>query len=327
MGKFIFKRVLWIIPVCLGVLLIVFSISYFAPGDPVMNMLGTQGYTPEAYAALEAQLGLDKPFLIQYVNYVVNIVTKFDFGTSYTYGHAVGAEILARMGVTLKLGVLSVLVMAIIGIPCGIISATKQYSPLDYCVTILSLFFAAMPNFWLALVCIIIFSLKLGWFPPNGMNGWRYMVLPVVTNAMCSVASVSRMSRSSMLEVIRADYIRTARAKGCSERTVILRHALRNAIIPIMTVVGMQLGSVVAGSVVIETIFGIPGLGSYMMNGISGRDYPIINACVLVLAFAICLMNLVVDVAYAYVDPRIHSKYMSVRKQQKKETKAAKEVA
>lgn len=314
MGRFILKRILWIIPVCLGVLLIVFSISYFAPGDPVMSMLGTKGYTPEAYAALKAELGLDKPFFVQYFNYVVNIVTKFDFGTSYSYGHEVGPEILSRMGITLKLGLLSVLVTALIGVPCGIISATKQYSPLDYTVTVGSLFFAAMPNFWLSLVCILFFSLKLGWLPPNGVGGWRYLILPVMTNAMCSVASVSRMSRSSMLEVIRSDYIRTARAKGCTERSITLKHALRNAVIPIMTVVGMQLGSVIAGSVVIETIFSIPGLGSYMMNGISGRDYPIINACVLILAFCICLMNLVVDVAYAYVDPRIYAKYKSAPK-------------
>jgi peptide/nickel transport system permease protein len=325
MTKFILKRVLWIIPVCLGVLLIVFSISYFSPGDPVMSLLGTKGYTPEAYAELEAKLGLDKPFLTQYINYVKGIVTEFNFGTSYSYGHEVGPEILSRMGITLKLGLLSVLVTALLGVPFGIISATKQYSLLDYGVTVASLFFASMPNFWLAMVCIIIFSLKLGWLPPNGMNGWKYMILPVMTNAMSSVASVSRMSRSSMLEVIRADYIRTARAKGCSERSIIFKHELRNAIIPIMTVVGMQLGSVVAGSVVIETIFNIQGLGTYMMNGISGRDYPIINACVLVLAFCICIMNLLVDICYAYVDPRIHSKYVSVKTKddKKKERKVA----
>lgn len=317
MAKFILKRILWIIPVCLGVLLIVFSISYFAPGDPVMTMLGQNNYTPEAYAAMEAQMGLDKPFLVQYVNYVVGIVTRFDFGTSYTYGHAVGPEILSRMGITLKLGIWSVIATALIGAPFGIISATHQYSLSDYIVTIASMFFAAMPNFWLAMVCIIIFSLKLNLLPPSGMGGIRYMILPVLTNAMGSVAGVCRMSRSSMLEVIRSDYIRTARAKGCSERSIIYKHALRNALIPIMTMVGMQLGSVVAGSVVVETIFSIPGLGSYMMNGISSRDYPVINACVLVLAFSICLMNLIVDLGYGLVDPRIYAQYKKPRKRKK----------
>lgn len=314
MAKYILKRILWIVPVCLGVLLIVFSISYFAPGDPVMSMLGASGYTPEAYASLKHELGLDQPFFAQYFRYIVNIVTKFDFGNSYTYGHAVSGEIISRIGITVKLGVLSVIVTTLIGVPFGVISATKQYSAMDYSVTVGSLFFAAMPNFWLALICIIVFALKLKWLPATGMGNWRYMVLPVMANSMGTVANVARMSRSSMLEVIRSDYIRTARAKGCRENTVIWRHALHNAVIPILTVVGMQLGTVMAGSVVIETIFNMPGLGSYLLTGISGRDYPVINACVLILAFFICIMNLIVDLCYAFADPRIRSQYVSGRK-------------
>ena len=304
MAKYILKRILWIVPVCLGVLLIVFSISYFAPGDPVMSMLGASGYTPEAYASLKHELGLDQPFFAQYFRYIVNIVTKFDFGNSYTYGHAVSGEIISRIGITVKLGVLSVIVTTLIGVPFGVISATKQYSAMDYSVTVGSLFFAAMPNFWLALICIIVFALKLKWLPATGMGNWRYMVLPVLANSMGTVANVARMSRSSMLEVIRSDYIRTARAKGCRENTVIWRHALHNAVIPILTVVGMQLGTVMAGSVVIETIFNMPGLGSYLLT----------NACVLILAFFICIMNLIVDLCYAFADPRIRSQYVSGRK-------------
>ena len=314
MAKYILKRILWIVPVCLGVLLIVFSISYFAPGDPVMSMLGASGYTPEAYASLKHELGLDQPFFAQYFRYIVNIVTKFDFGNSYTYGHAVSGEIISRIGITVKLGVLSVIVTTLIGVPFGVISATKQYSAMDYSVTVGSLFFAAMPNFWLALICIIVFALKLKWLPATGMGNWRYMVLPVLANSMGTVANVARMSRSSMLEVIRSDYIRTARAKGCRENTVIWRHALHNAVIPILTVVGMQLGTVMAGSVVIETIFNMPGLGSYLLTGIWGRDYTVINACVLILAFFICIMNLIVDLCYAFADPRIRSQYVSGRK-------------
>ena len=322
MAKYILKRILWIIPVCLGVLLIVFGISYLAPGDPVMGMLGN-GYTPEKYMALKHELGLDQPFFVQYFHYLADIVTKFDFGSSYTYGHAVSGEILSRMGITVQLGLLSVLVTTVIGVPFGVISATKQYSVLDYGVTVGSLFFAAMPNFWLALVCIIVFSLNLGWLPSGGMGGWKYMVLPVLANSMGTVASVARMSRSAMLEVIRSDYIRTARAKGCKEGTVIWKHALHNAIIPILTVVGMQLGTVMAGSVVVETIFNITGLGSYMLTGISSRDYPIINACVLILAFFICIMNLVVDLCYAFVDPRIRSQYVSGKRKKTEEKEAA----
>lgn len=322
MAKYILKRILWIIPVCLGVLLIVFSISYFAPGDPVMSMLGASGYTPEAYDSLKHELGLDQPFFVQYFRYITNIVTKFDFGNSYTYGHAVSKEIVSRIGITVKLGVLSVIVTTLIGVPFGVISATKQYSAMDYSVTVGSLFFAAMPNFWLALVCIIIFALNLKWLPATGTGNWKYMVLPVLANSMGTVANVARMSRSSMLEVIRSDYIRTARAKGCKENTVIWNHALHNAVIPILTVVGMQLGTVMAGSVVIETIFNMPGLGSYLLTGISGRDYPVINACVLILAFFICVMNLVVDLCYAFADPRIRSQYVSGKKK-----RTAKEVA
>ncbi len=317
MAKYIIKRLLWMIPIILGVLLIVFTISYFTPGDPVKAILGT-GYTEEAYIAKRAELGLDQPFLVQYVKYVVDLVTKFDLGVSYTYGHDVAGEIIARIWTTFKLGFLSVIVTALLGIPTGIISATHQYSLLDNGITVLSLFFAAMPGFWLALVGILIFSLNLEWLPATGLEGWTSYILPVLTNALTSVANVARMARSSTLEVIRMDYIRTARAKGLKERTVIWRHVLKNAMIPVVTVVGMQMGFVMAGSVVIESIFSIPGLGSYMMTGINNRDYPVINATVLVLAICVCLMNLVVDVAYAYIDPRIKAQYENSKKRQKK---------
>ena len=181
-------------------------------------------------------------------------------------------------------------------------------------MTTLSTLFAAMPNFWLALLCILLFSLKLGWLPATGFGTWKQLVLPVVTNALTSVAVVARMARSSMLEVIRQDYIRTARAKGLREGTVIRRHALKNSLIPVLTVIGMQMSMVMGGSVIIETIFSIPGLGAYMMAGINARDYPVINGCVLVLSLSICVMNLLVDIAYAYVDPRIRSQYETRRK-------------
>lgn len=317
MAKYIIKRLLWMIPIILGVLLIVFTISYFTPGDPVKTILGT-GYTEEAYYALRSELGLDQPFFVQFFNYVVDLVTKFDMGVSYTYGTSVSAEIITRVGITLKLGVLSVIVTAALGIPAGIISATHQYSALDNTVTVASLFFAAMPGFWLALVSILIFSLKLRWLPATGLDHWYSYILPVLTNALTSVANVARMARSSMLEVIRMDYIRTARAKGLKENVVIRRHALKNALVPVVTVVGMQMGFVMAGSVIVESIFSIPGLGSYMMTGINNRDYPVINATVLVLAISVCLMNLVVDLAYAYIDPRIKAQYEGGSKAKKR---------
>ena len=313
MARYIIKRLLWMIPVVLGVLLIVFFISYITPGDPVKIILGSN-YTEEMYEAKTQELGLDKPFLVQYGRYVADLVTKGSMGTSYTYGPPVSAQIVSRIGITMEIGLLGVLLTIIIGVPIGVVSATKQYSVLDYSVTTLSTLFAAMPNFWLALLCILLFSLKLGWLPATGFGTWKQLVLPVVTNALTSVAVVARMARSSMLEVIRQDYIRTARAKGLREGTVIRRHALKNSLIPVLTVIGMQMSMVMGGSVIIETIFSIPGLGAYMMAGINARDYPVINGCVLVLSLSICVMNLLVDIAYAYVDPRIRSQYETRKK-------------
>ena len=313
MARYIIKRLLWMIPVVLGVLLIVFFISYITPGDPVKIILGSN-YTEEMYEAKTQELGLDKPFLVQYGRDVADLVRKGSMGTSYTYGQPVSAQIVSRIGITMEIGLLGVLLTIIIGVPIGVVSATKQYSVLDYSVTTLSTLFAAMPNFWLALLCILLFSLKLGWLPATGFGTWKQLVLPVVTNALTSVAVVARMARSSMLEVIRQDYIRTARAKGLREGTVIRRHALKNSLIPVLTVIGMQMSMVMGGSVIIETIFSIPGLGAYMMSGINARDYPVINGCVLVLSLSICVMNLLVDIAYAYVDPRIRSQYETRKK-------------
>lgn len=322
MAKYIIKRILWMIPVVLGVLFIVFFISYITPGDPVKSLLGNN-YTEEAYLAKQAELGLDKPFLYQYVKYVVDMVTKGDLGTSYVYGHSVSAQILSRMGITFQIGILGVLLTVILGIPAGIISAVKQYSPLDYSITTIMTLLAAMPNFWLALICMLVFALYLRILPATGYGTWQQLVLPVLTNALTSVAVVARMTRSSMLEVIRQDYIRTARAKGLKESTIIWRHALKNAIIPVLTVVGMQMSMIMGGSVVIESIFSIPGLGAYLMAGINARDYPVINGCVVVLAISICVMNLLVDIAYAYVDPRIRAQYTKSGRKKKAKPQAA----
>ena len=239
-------------------------------------------------------------------------------GVSYTYGHSVAGEISTRIGITLKIGILSVIVTAALGIPTGLISAVRQYSAADNILTVLSLFFAGMPGFWLALVSILLFSLTLRWLPATGLDHWYSYILPVLANALPSVANVGRMTRSSTLEVIRMDYVRTARAKGLKEGIVIRRHVLKNALVPVVTVIGMQMGFVMAGSVIVESIFSIPGLGSYMMTGINNRDFPVINATVLVLAISVCVMNLLVDIAYAYIDPRIKAQYENTSKRKKK---------
>lgn len=320
MGRYILKRLIMLFFVILGIILITFLLSYISPGDPVKAILGTD-YTEAQYQQLRTEMGLDRPFIVQYLDYVWGVFTRFDLGTSYKTGTAVAVEVGRRIGISIRIGLLGVLFTAILGIPLGIVSATKQYSVLDSAVTGLSMFLAAMPNFWLALMMILLFSLKLNWLPVTGIGTWKHLVMPVVSSAMCGVAIVVRMTRSSMLEVIRQEYITTVRAKGLKEGVIIRDHALRNALIPIVTVLGMQMGSVIGGGVIIETIFSIPGMGMYMMNGISSRDYPVVMGSVLVLSLFTCILNLVVDILYAYIDPTIKAQYDRGRKRKTPEKK------
>jgi len=322
MLKFILKRVLLMIPVLLGVVFIVFTINHFTPGDPVEMLLGSN-YTQEQYDAKEAELGLDQPFFTQFFRYVKNIVTRFDFGSSYRNNQSVGKQILVRFPITLKLGLLGVLVTIIIGVPSGVISATKQYSILDYAVTVISVFFASMPGFWMALMMMLLFSLRLHWLPASGLDTWKGWVMPALSVGLSPVATVTRMTRSSMLDVIRQDYITTARSKGLAEGVVIRKHALRNALISVITIIGMQLGMIMAGSVVVEAIFSVPGLGSLILDGINYKDYPVVQSSVLFLSLSISVMNLIVDLVYGFVDPRIKAQYASGSKRQKKEKPAA----
>ena len=308
MAKYIVRRLLWIIPVMLGVILIVFTIDRFSPGDPVAAELGGS-YTQEQYDAKEAELGLDRPFLVQFVSYLGNIVTKGDLGRSFHTGLPVSGSIMERLPVTFKLAIISILIAVGFGIPFGVISATRQNSILDRIVTFFSLIFAAMPGFWLALMLMICFSINIKLFPASGTETWKSWVLPAVASGTSFIASITRMTRSSMLDVVRQDYITTARAKGQKEGVVIRKHALRNALIPVITTVGTQLGILVSGSVVVETIFNMPGLGSLMMTAINNKDFPVIEGCVLVLAALICIINLVTDLIYVFVDPRIMAQY------------------
>jgi len=266
---------------------------------------------------------LNQPFLVQFFTYVKNIIFHFDFGTSYADGRSVTTVLLERFPTTLRLGLLGLSVPIIIGIPFGVISATKQYSVLDRIVTIGSLIFASMPDFWYGLMMMLIFSLQLGWLPASGLGSWQHWVMPVLAVGLSPVAGVTRMTRSSMLDVVRQDYIRTARAKGLSENKIIVKHALKNALIPILTVVGMQLGSIMAGSVVIESIFSIPGMGSLLSSAINSQNYSLVQGGVVFIALFICLTNLLVDIAYAFVDPRIMAQYSSGKQKRKKEMKTA----
>lgn len=322
MLKYTIRRILWMIPVLLGVMVIVFTLSNFMPGDPVLNQLGDE-WTQEQYDQAAHDLGLDRPFIVRLGSYIWGVVTQFDLGTSYQTNRAVSAQIAERIWTTIKLGLLSCAVSIVISIPFGVLSAVHQKKPIDYIITVVSVFLASMPGFWLAMVCVMFFSSYLGILPASGLSTWKHYILPVVCNGMMSLASITRMTRSSMLEVIRADYIRTARAKGLEERKVILRHALKNALIPVITVVGGQMSMIIGGSVITEQIFNINGLGTLMVNAINNRDYPMIMGITFVIAVFVCVMNLIVDLAYSAVDPRIKAQFSGGDKKKEKQKKEA----
>ena len=317
MLKFIGRRLLVMIPVLLGVLIIVYALSCFMPGDPVINKLGTQNYTQEQYDAMEQQLGLDRPFVVRLGSYLWGVVTRLDLGESYATNRPVTESLAQRVGVSIKLGLMSLCLAALLGIPIGIFSAVKQNTIPDYTITTLSIILASLPGFWLAMEAILIFSAKLRILPASGLTSWKHYIMPVACASMMTLASLVRMTRSSMLEVIRQDYIRTARSKGMKETRVIFKHALKNALIPVITVLGNQVGMVVGGSIIIETIFNIPGMGSLMLSAINQRDYPVIMGVTLVTSVFVCICNLVVDIVYSLVDPQIRSQFISGKKRTK----------
>ncbi len=326
MAKYICKRLLQMIPVLLGVALIVFTLMYITPSNPANMILGDSA-TPEQVAALEEELGLNDPFLVQFGNYILGIVTRFDFGISWFTGKPIVNELLIRFPKTALLAALSVVLSAIIGIVCGVVAATKQYSIFDNLATAVSLVGVSMPSFWLALMLCLLFAVQLGWLPVSGSYGWEYWVLPVVTLGTSGAANIMRMTRSSMLEVIRMDYIRTARAKGQSERKVIAHHALKNALIPVVTVIGIQFGNLLGGSVLTESVFAIPGLGKYGVDAIKQRDLPAVLGSVLFLAITFSFVNLLTDILYSFIDPRIQTSMGASRRQKRLGTRKTEEAA
>ncbi|VEU80070.1 ABC transporter permease [Haploplasma axanthum] len=308
MYKYIIKRILWLIPILLGVALIVFTIMYASPGDAATLILG-ENASPEALAKLRAEMGLDQPFFVQFFRYIKDVFLRFDLGRSYVTRRDILGEILLRLPNTIKLAVLSILVASILGIILGIISATKPNSVADNTSMMFSLIGVSMPTFWQGLLFIILFSLTLGWFPATGFSTPSEMILPVLTLATSSMGSIARITRSSMFEIMDQDYIRTAYAKGLSKNKVIYEHALRNALIPIVTVIGLQFGTLLGGAVLTESIFGINGIGVLMVNAIMQRDIMMVQGGVLFIAFLFSIVNLIVDILYAYIDPRIKSQY------------------
>lgn len=308
MLKYIFKRILLLIPVIIGVAFIVFFLLYITPGDPARIILGDQA-PEETVLALREEMGLDDPFLVQFGRYTYNLVVKHDIGKSYVTKRPVMEEILAVFPATLKLAFSAVLLALLVGIPFGIISAVKQYSIFDSVTMVFALVGISMPVFWLGLLLILFFSVHLKWLPSSGYTTISAMILPAIALGAQSVAIITRMTRSSMLEVIRKDYIRTVKAKGQSDTLVIAKHALGNALIPIITIAGLQFGRLLGGAVLTESIFSIPGIGRLMVESIKMRDFPVVQGGVLFVAISFSLVNLLVDMLYAYVDPRIKSQY------------------
>ena len=308
MLRYIGKRLLHIIPVLMAIAILTFTLMYFVPGDPVQIMLGDMA-TPAQIEEARAHMGLDKPYLIRLWNYLVGIV-RLDFGNSFSQGISVATELRLRFPHTLTLSTLSIIFTIVIGIPIGIQCAIKADKLSDKIWMVLTMLGNSMPGFWLALLLVLLFSLRLGWLPSQGIGGIQNYILPTIANSIGSLADIARQTRSSMLEVIRSDFVVTARSKGLSERAVVWGHALPNALIPIITICGSRFGFMLGGIVIIESIFSIPGIGSYLVNGINSRDYPVVQGSIIYIAFIFSFVMLLTDLFYAYADPRIKALYI-----------------
>ena len=304
MLKFTMKRLVYLVLVLVGVSFLVFLLLYMTPGDPVRMMLG-ESATPEAQAELRLELGLDDPFLVQYGRYIKNIVVHQDLGTSYSTRRPVLDEIMTVFPNTVKLATAAIIIAVILGTFLGIVSAVRQNSLLDNAVMVLALIGTSAPIFWIGILMIILFSVNLGWLPPSGFGSFKQLIMPALALGMQSTAVVARMPRSSMLEVIRQDFVKTARAKGQKESVVIMKHVFRNALIPVITVVGLQFGTLLGGAMLTEVVFSIPGVGRLMIEAIKQRDFPIVQGSVLFVAACFSLVNLAVDLLYAVVDPKV----------------------
>lgn len=308
MLKFIGKRLIMMIPVILGISFIIFSILALTPGDPAQMILG-ENATPEAIAELREELGLNENFFVRYFKYMGSAITG-DLGNSYRSGLPVAQELMSRFPNTLILAFFGIGLAVVIGIPIGILSAVKQYTIIDTLSLGMALIMTSIPAFWLGLMLMLQFSLNMDLLPAVYDETWKSFILPCVTLAIGSMATLIRMTRSTMLEVIREDYIRTARAKGAPEKTIIFKHALRNAMLPVVTVIGINFGLQLGGAVICESVFSIPGLGTLMITSVRQKDIPMVMAAVLFIAITISIVNLLIDLLYSYIDPRIKSQYV-----------------
>jgi ABC-type dipeptide/oligopeptide/nickel transport system permease component len=305
---YILKRLFWTVLVVLGVTILIFTIMYFIPGDPAKLMMGPEA-TPAMIEAKRAALGLNDPYIVRLGRYLGNIFLHFDFGETWVYHTPVTAQLLQRFPRTLAITGICILLQIFIGTPLGIIAAVRRNGWADRLSMFGAMFGISMPNFWIAMMLILLFSVELGWLPPMGLGGIQYYILPCIANAFPGIATQARQTRSSLLDVIRSDYVTTARAKGMSELRILMRHSLPNALLPVITIVGNGVGMMLAGTVVIEMIFGIPGVGWLLVNGIDTRDYNVVQSSVIFLALAMTLIMLLVDLTYAIVDPRVKAQF------------------
>lgn len=310
MFRFITKRLIYMIPVVLGISFVVFAIISLTPGDPAQLILGADT-DPTILATKREELGLNDPFLMRYLKYIGGVLVG-NLGNSYRTGLPVAKELLIRLPNTLIIALGGIGLSVAIGVPLGLASAVKQYTFVDYFARTLALLLTAIPAFWLGLMLLLYFVLDLKVLPATGANSWKNFVLPIVTLAASATATQTRTTRSSMLEVIRQDYIRTARAKGVPQGRIILKHVIRNGILPVVTIIGMNIGVQLGGTVVIENVFAIPGMGSILVNSVRIKDTPMIVSSIILVAVFIGICNLLVDIVYAYIDPRIKAQYFSV---------------
>lgn len=303
MARFLLRRLLLTIPVLIGVATLVFSLIHLVPGDPVQAMLG-ESAAPADVAKLRTQLGLDRPLYQQYVSFASGVVHG-DLGTSLRTSEPVTEAILTRMPATLELALCAMLVAIVIAIPLGVIAAVRAGTSVDHAATTVALVGISMPTFWLGPLLAIVFSVWLGWLPVSGRGTWANLVLPAITLGAPLAAMLARMTRASVIEELRELYVTAARARGVSETRAVLAHAFRNSLIPVVTVIGLQFGSVLTGAVITETIFAWPGVGRLLVQSISARDYPAVQGCILLIAVTYVSMNLIIDVLYGVLDPRI----------------------
>lgn len=307
------------IPILLAVAILIFTLMNFVPGDPARIALSQNAVITEAdLAAKRAEFGLDQPFFTRLISFLEGAFFHLDFGVSYTYSTPVTSLLATRFPITLMLAFLCTLTMVVLGIPAGVSAAVHAGKAGDRISMFITLLFNSMPNFWLGLMLVLFFSLELKLLPSTGIGSPAHFVLPVICGSLSGVASIARQTRASMLEVIRSDFVTTARSKGISERKAIYGHALPNALIPVITVCGQQFGHMLGGISVIEMLFSIPGIGSFLITSINQRDYPSVQGCVIYIAVTFSLMMLITDLIYAFVDPRIKSNYFVQRKKKEK---------